>query len=136
MKKIYLFSLLLITLYSSCDSNSSKIENKEIIKKAKYEFRLLEMDDETTFMFVVDKTEGRVFISKNNSNWYEATHEVALPKMNFDCYTIEVKKEITPKGTVPKVILFNQVTSEMYIYVVDNVANFYSAMSPFDNIQQ
>ena len=33
---------------------------------------------------------------------------------------------------MPQIILFDEVTSEIYVYVVNNVANFYSVMSPYD----
>ena len=135
MRKIYIITFLIAILFSSCENKSNKDDGIVIAKKPKYEFQLLEIDDQNSFYFVLDKNTGRVFISKNNASWYEATHESPLPKMDLDSYTITVKKESTPKGIVPKIILFNQVTSEVYVYIVDNVANFYSAMSPFDNLQ-
>lgn len=135
MKKIYIITFLIAVSFSSCESKSNKDENKVIVKNPKYEYQLLEIDNENSFSFILDKTSGTVFISKNDTNWYEATHESPLPKMDSPSYTITITKESTPKGIVPKIILFNQVSSEVYIYIVDNVANFYNAMSPFDNIQ-
>ena len=89
-------------------------------------------DSKSYYSIVLDRTTGTVFVGENNSNWYEATHEQPLPKSKENRYAIKVRTTASPKGIVPEIILFDEVTSDIYIYVVNNVANFYSVMSPSD----
>ena len=125
--------LLFVMALFSCDSKQEEPLKKEIIEKSKYQIELLEITDtKSYYSIVLDKTTGTVFVGENSSNWYEATHEQPLPKSNENRYSIKVRKTDTQKGVVPQIILFDEVTSDIYIYVVNNVANFYSVMSPSD----
>lgn len=134
MKKVIFLLTLIVVSFSSCENKDEVKTQTEIVKKSKYDLQIFEIDSDS-YSLVLEQTTGRVFISKNNTSWYEATHESPLPKEDFNCYSMNVKKEMTPKGIVPKIILFNQYNSEIYVYLVDNVANFYSVMSPFDDLK-
>lgn len=134
MKKIILFtsSCLFILIFLSCGERKEvkTITEKKIEKK--YQLEILEVDEENFYSFILNQTNGKVYIGLNSDNWYEATHGTPLMESNFDRYTIKVKKTKTPKGYVPQIFLFDKVSSETYVYVVNNVANFYNVMSPFD----
>ena len=133
MKNFFLASLLLVITQFSCDTKQDEPIKKETVVKSKYQMELVEIgDSKSYYSIVLDKTTGTVFVGENNSNWYEATHEQQLPKSNENRYSIKVRKTDTQKGVVPQIILFDEVTSDIYIYVVNNVANFYSVMSPSD----
>ncbi|WP_445456281.1 hypothetical protein [Flavobacterium sp. HNIBRBA15423] len=130
MKKIILLLSLFIQL--SCTKEQKEVSIKQI--ENKYQMEILEIDEDNFYSIILDKTNGKVFIGLNSSNWYEATHEIPLTKSNDSRYTIKVKKTKTPNGNVPQIFLFDQVSAETYVYVVNNVANFYSVVSPFDSI--
>lgn len=133
MKSFFLASLLLIITLFSCDTKQDEPIKKETVLTSKYQMEVVEISDSKSYYSIVlDKTTGTVFVGENNSNWYEATHEQPLPKSKENRYSIKVRSTATPKGIVPEIILFDEVTSDIYIYVVNNVANFYSVMSPSD----
>jgi hypothetical protein len=133
MKNFFLASLLLVITQFSCDTKQDEPIKKETVVKSKYQMELVEIgDSKSYYSIVLDKTTGTVFVGENNSNWYEATHEQPLPKSKENRYAIKVRTTASPKGIVPEIILFDEVTSDIYIYVVNNVANFYSVMSPSD----
>lgn len=133
MKPFFLVSLFLIVALFSCDTKQDEPIKKETVLKSKYQIEVVEIGDRKSYYSIVlDKTMGTVFVGENNSNWYEATHEQPLPKSKENRYSIKVRSTVTPKGIVPEIILFDEVTSDIYIYVVNNVANFYSVMSPSD----
>lgn len=133
MKSFFLASAFLIVTLFSCDTKQDEPIKKEIVLTSKYQLEVVETgDSKSYYSIVLDKTSGTVFVGENNSNWYEATHEQPLPKSKENRYSIKVRSTSTPKGIVPEIILFDEVTSDIYIYVVNNVANFYSVMSPSD----
>ena len=133
MKNFFLTLLLPIITLFSCDTKQDEPMKKEIVLASKYQMELVEIgDSKSYYSIVLDKTTGTVFVGENNSNWYEATHEQPLPKSKENRYSIKVRTTASPKGIVPEIILFDEVTSDIYIYVVNNVANFYSVMSPSD----
>lgn len=134
MKKIILYVSLcfFFLIFLSCEEKQDEKSVTENKIEKKYQLEILEVDEENFYSFILNKTNGKVYIGLNSDNWYEATHEIPLLESNFDRYTIKVKKTKTPKGYVPQIFLFDKVSSETYVYVVNNVANFYSVMSPFD----
>lgn len=138
MKNYFTSILLLVLIVSSCDTKKSDdLKNNEIIEKSKYQLELIEISEtKSYYSIILDKTSGTVFVGENSTNWYEATHEQTLPKSNENRYSLKVRKVETPKGIVPQIILFDEKTSEIFVYVVNNVANFYPATSPFDIIKQ
>ncbi len=133
MKKFFLALFSLALLHFSCDNKQDEPKIKEPILKAKYQMELVEIDNSKMYYSIVlDKTSGTVFVGENSSNWYEATHEQPLVKSDENRYSMKVRTTTTPKGVFPEIILIDEVTSDIYIYVVNNVANFYSVMSPSD----
>ena len=133
MKKFFLALFSLALLHFSCDNKQDEPKIKEPILKAKYQMELVEIDNSKMYYSIVlDKTSGTVFVGENSSNWYEATHEQPLAKSDENRYSMKVRTTTTPKGVFPEIILIDEVTSDIYIYVVNNVANFYSVMSPSD----
>jgi hypothetical protein len=133
MKPFFLVSLFHIIILFSCDTKQDEPIKGETVLTSKYQIEVVEIgDSKSYFSIVLDKTTGTVFVGENNSNWYEATHEQPLPKSKENRYSIKVRSTVTPKGILPEIILFDEVTSDIYIYVVNNVANFYSVMSPSD----
>jgi len=132
MKKLILLLSLFVLLSCTKQEKVKNLSEKQI--ENKYQIEILEIDEENFYSIILDKTNGKVFIGLNSSNWYEATHEIPLTKSNNNRYTIKVKKTKTPGGSVPQIFLFDEVSSETYVYVVNNVANFYSVISPFDSI--
>jgi hypothetical protein len=138
MKNYFTSILLLVLITSSCDTKKNHdLKNNEIIEKSKYQLELIEIfETKSYYSIILDKTSGKVFVGENSTNWYEATHEQPLPKSNENRYSLKVRKVETPKGVVPQIILFDENTSEIFVYVVNNVANFYPTMSPFDVIEQ
>jgi hypothetical protein len=133
MKRLFLTVLFFVVTLFSCDKKQDEPIKKETVFTSKFQMEVVEIDDSKSYYSIVlDKTTGTVFVGKNNSNWYEATHEQPLPKSKENRYSIKVRTTASPKGIVPEIILFDEVTSDIYIYVVNNVANFYSVMSPSD----
>ena len=137
MKNFFLFVFLFISVLVSCDKKEDESTKKEIIEKQKYQIEILDIvESKEYYSIVLDKTNGKVFVGQNSANWYEATHNQSLPESKENRYVIKVRKIETPKGIVPQIILFDEVTSEIYVYVVQNVSDFYSVMSPFDVIEK
>lgn len=133
MKHLFLTVLFLVVTLFSCDKKQDEPIKKETVFTSKFQMEVVELDDSKSYYAIVlDKTTGTVFVGENSSNWYEATHEQPLPKSKENRYSIKVRTMATPKGIMPEIILIDEVTSDIYIYIVNNVANFYSVMSPSD----
>lgn len=131
-----LFYFLLFVSLFSCGKVDDKIDafsNKEILNKSRYQIEVFQAKSSEYTAICLNRLTGRVFIAKNGVGWYEALNTSNLLKYKTPTYSVSM---ITYNDSIPQILLSNNKTAQMYMYVVGHTASFYDIKSTINTLEK
>lgn len=126
--------LLGLSLFLSCGNTETKIDsfsNAEIYDKMRYQVEVFQTNNAEYTTIVLNRLNGKVFIGKNSSGFYQATNKSGIKVYKTPTYSIKI---VSFTNGSPQILLNNLQTAEMYMYIVGQTADFYDVVNNLETL--
>lgn len=119
MKRVFFYSLILLSVLISCSKPEPKDEafsSKKIIENQKFQSKVFQKKDKSSYYVVfVNTLNGEIYVWNSNQKAFKAANHSKLPSYKTPVYSIDM---IENSKDEPTIILTNNKEKSVYVYEI------------------